>query len=149
VLLRTSTSNYPIAVPVRPNNCFLQAVSRFYTYRGAIFRRAVYWLPVLHAMLIQRKLPGSSGTPRRVRSVREEDFGQVGSHQPSSKREHGPLNTASRQSSLSDKYAIDRERCRKATKSVRQLKRNGPNHVRLGWGHSGCPDDASSETCKG
>ena len=25
-------------------------------------------------------------------------------------------------------------------------QKDGPNHVRLGWGHVGCPDDAFSET---
>jgi hypothetical protein len=49
VLLRRTTTNYPIAMPVRPNNCFLQAVSGFYTDRSAIFGRVVYWLPVFHA----------------------------------------------------------------------------------------------------
>jgi hypothetical protein len=26
-------------------------------------------------------------------------------------------------------------------------QKDGPNHVRLGWGHVGCPDDALSEAC--
>jgi hypothetical protein len=74
--------------------------------------------------------------------VREEDFGQGSSHQPSSKREHGLLDIPSRQSSLVDKYAISNERCWEATECLSDFKRNGPNHVRLGWSQLRMSDDA-------